>query len=216
MSVRLSNAPSLQRLTRRGTVLAGIVSLHVMAAIGFAAVRHGPPPVADLAPIDVVMLEETVQEHPPEPPPARLTDVRINELVMPYILFPADVAAPTAITVPVKAPVAAPVSGNVGYGNAVDDIEFDFVRPPAPRYPPTAKSARAQGVVLLFVVIDTDGHAREVRVHRTSGFEQLDAAARDAMRVALFKPVIENGVARTARVIVPITFSLTVRTARAG
>ena len=70
--------------------------------------------------------------------------------------------------------------------------------------------------MLLIVLIDPEGHARDVRVHRTSGFEQLDVAARDAVWAALFKPHRENGVARSARVIVPIQFSLTVRTASAS
>lgn len=214
MSVRLSFASRLNRLTRRGTVLVAIVSLHVLAALGFASVRHTELPIADVPPVDVVMLQEAVQDRPPEPLPPRLADVRLAELVQPEILFPAaDVPAPTAITVPPTAP-ASPVSSNVS--GAIDITEVDYLRPPAPRYPPTAKRARAQGIVFLLVLIDTEGHARDVRVHRTSGFEQLDVAARDAVLAALFRPHRENGVARSARVIVPIQFSLTVRTASAS
>ena len=71
MSVRLYSAPRLQRLTRRGTVLAAIVSLHVLAAIGFIAVRHPPLALAEAEPIDVVMMQETVRDRPPEPLPGR-------------------------------------------------------------------------------------------------------------------------------------------------
>ena len=214
MSLRLPNVPRFNRLTRRSTVLVAIVSLHVLAAIGFASVRRPELPLADLKPIDVVMLQDAVQDRPPEPPAARLTDVRVAEMILPEIRFPvADLPAPTAITVPVVAP-ASPVSSNIS--GAVDITEVDYLRPPAPRYPPTAKRARAQGIVLLIVLIDPEGHARDVRVHRTSGFEQLDVAARDAVWAALFKPHRENGVARSARVIVPIQFSLTVRTASAS
>ena len=215
MSLRLPSLPRSNRLTRRGTVLAAIVSLHVLAAIGFSAVRRPELPLADVKPIDVVMLQDTVQERPPEPPPARLTDVRVAEIILPEIQFPvADVPAPTAITVPVVAP-ASPVS-NANTVSAVDITGVEYVRAPAPHYPPTAKRARAQGIVLLIVLIDPEGHARDVRVHRTSGFEQLDVAARDAVYAALFKPHRENGVARSARVIVPIQFSLSVRTASAS
>ena len=215
MSFRVPTVPRLQRLTRRGTVLVSIISLHVLAAIGFTAVRHAPLPVADAKPIDVVLMQDALRDRPPEPVQPRLADIR-PDIVMPDVLFAADVPAPAAITVPVAAPAAVPVSTDGAVSGAVDISEVDYLRPPAPRYPPTAKRARAQGIVFLLVLIDTQGHVRDVRVHRTSGFEQLDAAARDAVLAALFKPHRENGVARSARVIVPIQFSLTVRTASAS
>ncbi|MEP7314617.1 MAG: TonB family protein [Pseudomonadota bacterium] len=215
MRDRLPTIFRLQRLTRRGTVLVAIVSLHVLAAVGFSAVRHVALPVAAAEPIDVVLTQDTDAQRPPEPLPTRLAEV-LPDIRMPDIVFAAEVPAPAAITVPVAAPAAIPVSTEGAATGPVDISEVDYLRPPAPRYPPSAKKARAQGIVFLLVLIDTEGHARDVRVHRTSGFELLDLAARDAVLAALFKPHRENGVARNARVIVPIQFSLTIRTASAS
>ncbi len=67
--------------------------------------------------------------------------------------------------------------------------------------------------MLLQVLIDTLGHAKEVQIHQSSGHEELDAAAREAVLAAAFRPYVENGVARNALVIVPIEFALTIRTA---
>ena len=77
-----------------------------------------------------------------------------------------------------------------------------------PRYPPKAKRARLQGTVYLVVLIDEEGNPKDVRIHRSSGFEMLDTAAREAVCTFRFRPHRVNGVAHSARAIVPIQFSL--------
>jgi len=84
----------------------------------------------------------------------------------------------------------------------------DYLRPPAPRYPLLARQARQQGTVLLLVWIDTDGRPERVELQRSSGLPLLDRAAITAAQEALFRPVIESGIARAARVLIPIEFSL--------
>ena len=56
------------------------------------------------------------------------------------------------------------------------------------------------------------GLALRVEIEESSGFERLDAEARNAVQRALFKPWTENGRARQAVVLVPIEFGLTRRT----
>jgi protein TonB len=65
-------------------------------------------------------------------------------------------------------------------------------------------------------MIDTEGRPCDVRVHRSSGFQLLDNAAREAVQHWVFKPHRENGIARNALVTIPIEFSLNMRTAAAG
>jgi protein TonB len=79
---------------------------------------------------------------------------------------------------------------------------------PSPVYPSAARKARAQGVVLVRVLVDSSGHALKATVHRSSGFAVLDRAACDSVLAALFKPYLQNGVPRSVDVIVPITFAL--------
>jgi protein TonB len=146
--------------------------------------------------------------------PVKLADVRPVDIVVPVVDLPSEAPAPTAITVspPPKAqPAAAPVTVMSDMPVSIDGA--DYLRPPSPRYPVAAKRARVQGVVLLRVLIDREGRPCEVRVHRSSGSEQLDAAARESVLQALFKPYRENGESRSAQVIIPIEFSLTIRTA---
>jgi protein TonB len=132
------------------------------------------------------------------------------ELLVPDVTLPDPPPDPVTATTPaVVPPTAVPGAGSVP--RQVADVAYS--RPPAPRYPPEAKRARAQGLVLLRVLIDAQGRAAAVSVHRSSGHAALDDAARAAVLAALFKPYEENGVARSAEVIVPIEFSLAIRTA---
>ncbi len=93
----------------------------------------------------------------------------------------------------------------------LDVDQVDYIRMPEPRYPRSAKQARLQGTVMVWVLIGTDGRPREVRVHRSSGYEQLDREGCDAVLHTQFKPYRLNGETRIAQAIVPIEFSLTRR-----
>jgi protein TonB len=86
--------------------------------------------------------------------------------------------------------------------------EADYLRRPAPHYPPLAQRQRQYGTVLLRVVVGTDGHPVQVRVERSSGYTLLDRAAEEAVRQALFRPFVLDGVPHTAEVVVPLEFLL--------
>jgi protein TonB len=163
--------------------------------------------------VEVVFLEDRAPREAPPLAQARLAEVRPVDTVLPVFDIPIDTPAPTAITVtPPKAQTpAATAAPATDVPLLVDGVEY--VRAPAPRYPMAAKRARVQGTVLLRVLIDADGRPREVRVHRSSGSEQLDSAATDSVYHALFRPHRENGQARSAQVIIPIEFALHMRTA---
>ena len=83
---------------------------------------------------------------------------------------------------------------------------IEYVRPPAPRYPRTARSLGQRGLVILRALIDVNGHATEVIVHRSTGFSALDEAARRAVLEAAFKPYEEDGRRQPAFVLIPIEF----------
>jgi len=79
---------------------------------------------------------------------------------------------------------------------------------PRPRYPPSARRKRAQGRVLLAVVVTKSGRASSVRIRKSSGFQLLDQAALKAVKRWRFRPATRNGQPVRSRVIVPITFKL--------
>jgi protein TonB len=160
--------------------------------------------------LQVIFLAEQQNPDQPRVVPPKLEQPPV-QVVLPQIDMPViDIPDSRALTVahtpaPPSPPPAAPAI-DPGVPVAVDTV--DFLRRDKPRYPPEAKRARAQGIVYLQVIIDPEGKPREVVVHRSSGFAQLDAAAREAVLGWLFKPYRENGIARSARAIVPVQFGL--------
>lgn len=76
--------------------------------------------------------------------------------------------------------------------------DIDYLRKPAPVYPPAAQRARESGTVQLRVLVDVHGRPVEVTVARSSGHRRLDEAALRAVRDARFRPYIEDGIPREA------------------
>lgn len=73
----------------------------------------------------------------------------------------------------------------------------------APVYPEAAREAGVQGVVILSVRADAQGHVEDVMVLRS--IPLLDQAAIDAVKQWVYEPTLVNGQA------VPIVFTVTVR-----
>ncbi len=106
-------------------------------------------------------------------------------------------------------PLAAPPAGTAP--------KSDFVAPRSipssamknwPAYPPAARQAHREGVVLLSVTISVQGAPTEVRVARSSTFPDLDHAAVAAVRNWQFTPATRAGTATETTVNLPINFSL--------
>jgi len=62
-----------------------------------------------------------------------------------------------------------------------------------PHYPSAARRAGREGVVLLRVLVGTDGSAASVTVRETSGFDDFDSAAAQAVRKWRFSPARRAG-----------------------
>lgn len=77
------------------------------------------------------------------------------------------------------------------------------VRRVNPVYPPEARDARIQGVVIMEAIIGEDGRVRDTRVLRS--IPALDAAALDAVRQWEYQPTLMNGAP------VPIVMTVTVQ-----
>lgn len=107
---------------------------------------------------------------------------------------------------PPPPPPLAPVDGimplRVG-GNIAPPAKIHHV---APEYPPIAKAAGVQGVVVLDVVVDTAGAVRDGRILRS--IPLLDQAALDAVKQWRFQPTLVNGQAMPISLTVTIDFAL--------
>jgi protein TonB len=55
-------------------------------------------------------------------------------------------------------------------------------------------------------VVDALGRPSQIQVERSSGYERLDTAAREAVEKFLFRPYEVNGFAHSAQVLIPIGF----------
>jgi protein TonB len=171
---------------------------------------------------------------PPPPPPAprRTTppDAPPRANAAP-LLVPDGVAPELPVETANDAP---PVDGGIiSFGNCDTCGSVDVVPPPpplppppalirhvggditpprkvvdvAPVYPPLARAARVEGLVILEAVIAEDGSVRDVRLLRSVPL--LDAAAVEAVRQWRFTPTLLNR--QPVPVVMTITVAFTLR-----
>ena len=78
---------------------------------------------------------------------------------------------------------------------------------PNPEYSEEARKSRTQGTVVVSVIVDAAGNARNVRVVRSLGMG-LDQKAIEAVERWKFQPAIKDGYAVAVRVNVEVSFRL--------
>jgi protein TonB len=79
---------------------------------------------------------------------------------------------------------------------------------PPPRYPIAARERGLQGVVVLSVLVRSDGRVDAARVASSSGAAALDEAALAAVRTWVFAPARQGDLAVESVVEVPVKFAL--------
>ena len=102
--------------------------------------------------------------------------------------------------------------GGMGSGSGAYRVGGGVTAPraiydPDPEYSEEARQAKYQGTVLLWVVVGTDGKAREIRVQRSLGMG-LDEKAVEAVRGWKFQPGTKAGVPVAVEIGVDVTFRL--------
>jgi protein TonB len=185
-----------------------IVLVHALAVLGIAQVRpHLDPSLQE--PLTVRLISEPHERT--EAKPIEVKTIAPNITIQPpetlvFELPPVVEQSARAITIPVRAavPVAAMEDRNVP--KLISTVEY--LREPAPRYPPQSRKLREQGIVMLRVMIDEKGIACSIEIESSSGHARLDHAAREAVSRAAFRPYVEDGAPRRAMVLIPIEFSL--------
>jgi protein TonB len=81
------------------------------------------------------------------------------------------------------------------------------VSTPDPEYTEEARRAKTQGTCVLWMVVDADGHPRDVRVVRGLGFG-LDAKAIEAVKQWRFEPAKKDGKPVNVQISVEVGFRL--------
>ena len=79
---------------------------------------------------------------------------------------------------------------------------------PPPTYPHSARRRRAEGLVLVRARVASGGQVVETQLARSSGAEDLDRAALEAVRSWRFRPGIRGSRSVEAWVRVPVRFRL--------
>jgi protein TonB len=113
-------------------------------------------------------------------------------------------ATPPAAARVSDAPEAEQVSARVRAGGVIRVPQVVTKVPPT--YPAAAKDANIQGVVILEIVIDSDGSVKEGRVLRS--IPLLDQAALEAVSQWTYQPTLLNGVPVEVIVTVTVNFTL--------
>ena len=156
-----------------------------------------PPEVAEPPP--PVVPHRALPTHVRTPPPT-IPDVPMSSTPT----TPVADANPTPTTV--ETTTSLPSGDDIGIGGATQTLAY--ATPLTPRYPPASLRAHEQGTVLLHVLVDETGVPQRVEIARSSGHIRLDAAARESVMHARFRPVIREGTAAAAWGLVPIAFRL--------
>jgi TonB family protein len=81
------------------------------------------------------------------------------------------------------------------------------VTTPDPEYTEEARNAKTQGTCVLWLIVDQQGHPRDIRVVRGLGFG-LDARAVDAVKQWRFQPAMKDGQPVNVQISVEVGFKL--------
>jgi periplasmic protein TonB len=195
---------------REPLVFGVIVVLHAAALWGLAHLQRHDEAVPVAATMSVRLISPPAEQERSEPKPFKVAAItpRVALDPPPVPVLDIDVMdeAPNAITIPVHA--APPRSTNEGPPSPKVISSVEYVREPAPRYPPVSRRLGEQGLVMLKVLIDERGVACSIEIQSSSGYARLDHAAREAVARAEFRPYVEDGQPRRALVLIPIEFYL--------
>jgi TonB family protein len=78
---------------------------------------------------------------------------------------------------------------------------------PDPEYTEEARKAKYQGTCILGLIVDAEGHPRDIRVSKSVGLG-LDQKAIDAVRQWRFEPAMKDGRAVAVQISVEVSFRL--------
>jgi protein TonB len=149
-------------------------------------------PVPQAVPKTVPVVKKAVPRPIPVEPPVR------SDLAERAIAVAPPPASPPAAATPAPQVAASP--------KTISGVEY--LQAPRPDYPPSSRRLGEEGKVMLRVLVNDKGRAEKADIQKSSGFPQLDEAARQAVMRAVFKPYVEDGKPQAVFAIIPIRFQL--------
>lgn len=209
MSYTLSRPSPFQR----SGLLMIVIGLHIGIFLLILVAKTVVPQILEI-PLVVDLLPAPEIAKPPEAKPLPMAKpVPVKTVQAPIPKAPTPVVEATQSNIPAPAAiVAAPAEPKpvAPPAEPVSQARFDadYLRNPAPPYPPIARRMGEEGKVVLRVSVTPQGSADNVEIRTSSGSQRLDESAQKTVRNWKFIPAKRGDVAVQSWVLVPIIFKL--------
>jgi len=141
--------------------------------------------------VQAELISEVTPSLPPPPAPKPPPPAPPPPPTAPVVTTP----SPAAIQLPAAPAVAAPVAPPAPAAPAVrtSAVIQAGATCAKPDYPSASRRLEEEGTVTLKFLIGVDGRVMQAEVEKTSGFQRLDEAARNALSKCQFKPGTVDG-----------------------
>ncbi len=209
----MSYALSRPTAARRGGLLGIVVGAHIGVILIAMTSKTVVPQIMEM-PL-VVHLIQPAQEKPPEAKPLPVVKPQpVRQQPTPQKHVPVIEATQSTLPAP-AAPVATPpeVKPAPPAPPAPEPVvqarfDADYLKNPAPPYPPLSRRMGEEGKVILRVSVTPAGTAESVEIKTSSGSQRLDESAQKTVRTWKFIPAKRGSEAVQSFVLVPIIFKL--------
>lgn len=200
---------------QRSGLLGVVIGLHVGIFLLILAAKTIAPQIMEM-PLVVDLLQAPEMEKPPEAKPLPVVKpqpVKQRPTPTPKTPTPAIETTTSTVAAPSAPAVAAPDPKPAPAAPAAEPVsqarfDADYLRNPAPTYPPLARRMGEEGKVILRVSVNPQGTADSVEIRTSSGSPRLDEAAQKTVRNWKFIPAKRGDAAVQSWVLVPIIFKL--------
>ena len=225
----LTTTPVRPPLNRNILIAASVVVLHVAVlwALQNGLLRRAAEMVVPVEILTrIIEIESPKVAPPPSPaPPPPKAALPTPKLPPPPTLMairdpmPAQNAATAVVepktpappimtpVAPAPAPPAPPAAARLV---EITEGETEYIRAPRVVYPALSKRSGETGVVIIAVYFSAAGYAKRAEVFKSSGFERLDRAAREAVLASQVTPFRRAGISEETQFLLkaPIIFVL--------
>jgi protein TonB len=173
----------------RSIALVVLLHLALLWAI-HSGLAHKVVQVAKVV-VQAELISEVTPSLPPPPAPKPPPPAPPPPPTAPVVTTP----SPAAIQLPAAPTVAAPVAPPAPAAPAVrtSAVIQAGATCAKPDYPSASRRLEEEGTVTLKFLIGVDGRVMQAEVEKTSGFQRLDEAARNALSKCQFKPGTVDG-----------------------
>lgn len=171
------------------------------------------PPKPKKTPVKKPLKKKTPVKHKPAKPPKTEAIAEKIPLTPSPVESTAESSAAESSTLKDSSPASsASASASKTQSNAEPyteaSVNANYGFNPPPKYPATFRRRGWQGTVRLRVSVSAEGHSEAVTIQSSSGHEELDELAIEAVKKWRFIPAKRGDTAIASSVIVPIVFKL--------